>query len=218
LFWNHIEIEKRQRHNLNVFRFNFDKTLAKRGRIQYNEGESQRGGNVVHIAVCDDDKRERDTIEQYISEQKALYPEVQMDVSSFGSGEDLLAACRDKTRFDLLFLDIQKYIIENESQTVVLEIKDIVYIESDDHYMHIYTEEKEYLKRGNLNDEEKALAPYGFVRIHRKCLVNMAFVFEVTQNLVTLKNGSPLKLSARKRGEVMSCLNQFLAGCSICLE
>jgi len=239
----------------------------------------------VHIAICDDDQRERETITQYVLGYKDKYPKIHYQVSVFSSGEELLAVYRDGTKFDILFLDIQmkdidgiqaaqeiretnkhaiiffitgftqyisaaftlnafqfivkpvnrdifyrefhramnkhfverkKYVIESDSKTIVQEIKDVFYLESLDHYVFVHTEQNKYMKRGKLNDEEKALVPYGFIRTHHKYLVNMSFISEITHDHVVLTNGNRLNLSTRKRPEVMSCFNNYLAGISLC--
>ncbi|MDR1156875.1 MAG: LytTR family DNA-binding domain-containing protein [Oscillospiraceae bacterium] len=241
----------------------------------------------MRIAICDDDQRERDTVERLVLGYEKTYPEVPFHISAFDSGEALLAVYRDGTNFDMLFLDIQmkdidgiqtaqeirktnqhaiiffitgftqyisaaftlnafqfivkpvkkdmfdrefrralkkhfmghkKYIVESDARTIALEIKDIVYMESLDHYIAVHTERNEYIKRGQLNGEEKALVPYGFVRTHRKYLVNMAYIFEITQNDMVLKSGDHLQLSARKHSEVMNSFNHFLAGHSLCSD
>ena len=113
------------------------------------------------------------------------------------------------------YVQYKKYVIESKSSTTALEIKDIVYMESSDHYVNIHTEKSKYTKRGKLDVEEKALTSYGFVRTHQRYLVNMAYIFEITQTEVILKNGSHAQVSTRKRSEVMDSYNIYLAGYTI---
>jgi len=238
----------------------------------------------MRIAICDDEKRERESIAQYIAAYRNAHPAVPFEISAFSCGEELLAAYHEAKDFDFLFLDIQmkdidgiqtakeirktnkhaiiffitgftqyvsaaftlnafqfllkpvkkeafdrefgralkqyfmehqKYIIEIDSRTVALEIKDIVFLNSSDHYITIRTEQGKHIKRGKLNDEEKTLTPYGFVRTHNSFLVNMAYIFEITQKEVILKNGSRAALSARKRADVIDSFNSFLVGCAV---
>ena len=112
-------------------------------------------------------------------------------------------------------MEHKKYIIESYSSTIALEIKDIIYMESTDHYVNIHTENSKHIKRGKLDVEEKALTSYGFVRTHQRYLVNMAYIIEITQTEVVLQNGSHAQISTRKRSEVMNSFNIYLAGFTI---
>ena len=269
---------------------NRENTLEKGQETSYNESgqhcgdDELTGGYHMRIAICDDNQRDRDIIEQLILGYEKIYPKIHFHVSTYSCGEELLSTYSDGTSFDMLFLDIQmkdidgiqaaqeirktnkhaiiffitgftqyvsaaftlnafqfiikpikrdvferefrralkkhyverkKFIIESDSKIIALEIKDITYLESADHYVIVHTEQNKYLKRAKLIDEEKALTPYGFVRTHHKYLVNMAYIFEITQNVAVLKNGSCPLLSARKRVEVLGCFNSFLAGSSL---
>jgi len=112
-------------------------------------------------------------------------------------------------------MDHRKYVVESKSRVITLEIKDIVYLESSKHLVIIHTGQGEYVKPGKLNDEEAVLRPYGFVRTHHGFLVNMAFVFEVLQEDIILKDGSKVMVSTRKRADVLQSYNQYLAGCAL---
>jgi len=108
-----------------------------------------------------------------------------------------------------------KYLIESNSRTVALEIKDIIYLEISNHHIVVHTDKGEYVKAGKLNEEEKSLVPYGFVRTHNSFLVNMAYIVEFIQNEVIMKNGSKPMVSARKRTEALGCYSRFLTGSTL---
>jgi len=236
------------------------------------------------IAICDDDKRERDRIEQYITDFRSNVPSFSFDIATFCSGEELICAYNEGACFDFLFLDIQmkdidgiqaaqeirkvnkyaiiffisgftqyvsaafalnafqflikpvkkeafdrefrralkkhllthkKYIIDLNQRAIVLEIKDILYIESTDHSVIVHSERGQYTKHGKLSDEEKKLVSFGFVRTHQSFLVNMAYIAEITQTDVILSNGIKVMVSRRKRAEVMGCYNRYMTGFSI---
>jgi len=112
-------------------------------------------------------------------------------------------------------MEHQKYMIESKSRTVTLEIKDITYLESSKHFIIIHAGRREYVKRGNLNAEEAKLCPYGFVRTHQAFLVNMAFIFEILQEDVVLRDGSKAMVSIRRRADVLQNYNQYLAGSAL---
>lgn len=61
----------------------------------------------MRIAICDDDERERNTVEEYVRAYQGIYPSILFDISAYCSGEELLAAYQGGAKFDFLFLDIQ---------------------------------------------------------------------------------------------------------------
>jgi DNA-binding LytR/AlgR family response regulator len=61
--------------------------------------------NGMNIAICDDEERQRDIIQQYILVHKENYPK--MTISNFSSGEELVSAYANGGKFDFLFLDIR---------------------------------------------------------------------------------------------------------------
>ena len=105
--------------------------------------------------------------------------------------------------------------LEGKHRTVTLEIKDIINIESIDHYVKIYTAENRYMKRGKLDDVEIALSPYGFVRTHKRYLVNMGYLSELTLAEAVLRNNERVHISARRRAHVMEAFNAYMAEFSL---
>ena len=235
----------------------------------------------MRIAICDDDKSQRDLIEQYVIAHSAEYQNIK--TTTFSSGEDLLAALKQKT-FDILLLDIelhgisgietatkiresnsdliiifitgyvnyvsdalktnafqflvkpvkkdffdeefkraiskyqnehQKYVIRLKSGVTMLEVNDIIYIESSNREMYIYTKDRKHTKPGKIGDEEDVLTNYGFVRCHQGFLVNMKYILDIEKNNLILKNGIKIMLSKRKRLEVLERYNMYFARCSV---
>ena len=81
---------------------------------------------------------------------------------------------------------------------VRLLTREIFYIESHLHYVTAVTagdKACEYLS--TMNDEEKKLAPRGFIRIHQSYLVNRAHVWIVRKNYVKLTTGKELPVSRK---------------------
>ena len=80
----------------------------------------------------------------------------------------------------------EKIIINNESKPVVVYYHNIIYVESDKHYLKhfIQNQETPLLVRASINDKESEFEKYGFIRIHRKFIVNLKFI-----NFVDVKIG-----------------------------
>lgn len=68
------------------------------------ENEHEGCGNMTRIAICEDDEMER-TVLQELVKAWAEANDVEVFVSSFASGEELIWSFSDR-RYDILFLDI----------------------------------------------------------------------------------------------------------------
>ena len=82
-------------------------------------------------------------------------------------------------------------------KTLTLPVELISWIEADDHYLKIHSEQATMMKRSSLESMGKELAP-GFIRIHRKYLVNTAHITgkekQQRDEYVLLKSGDKLKV------------------------
>lgn len=78
-----------------------------------------------------------------------------------------------------------KIVLENGTETLVTYYRSIVYIESDKHYLKYYIQnrEEEMTIRGAINDAEKTMSSFDFVRIHRSYIANLKYIKTVSQNL-----------------------------------
>lgn len=88
--------------------------------------------------------------------------------------------------------------------TQAIGISNIVYIESGGRYQTIHLNNtKEVLKiRQNMDDFDKELSQFGFIRIHRFYLVNSDFISAINKDNIVLKNKATLILSKRKAPEI----------------
>ncbi|WP_370089332.1 LytR/AlgR family response regulator transcription factor [Ekhidna sp.] len=66
--------------------------------------------------------------------------------------------------------------VKTGSQTIPIDVRDIICIQSESPYVAIHTQEKQYLHSDTLKSLEKRLNPEVFVRIHKSCLINSAHV------------------------------------------
>lgn len=94
----------------------------------------------------------------------------------------------------------EKIVLEDTlSRKSVTYIHDIVYIESDKHYLsyHLLNNNKEIKLRGSLKECEEKFDSYDFVRIHKRFYVNLRYVsdLDIKNNEVILhKICDPLPL------------------------
>lgn len=79
-----------------------------------------------------------------------------------------------------------------------ININDISYLQSDGHYVDIFTINGKEVVRRTLNDIEDEYAVYGFIRLHARYLVNYRFIHSIEKNTVVLTNQKQLPLSRSK--------------------
>jgi two-component system LytT family response regulator len=95
---------------------------------------------------------------------------------------------------------LDRVVVRIGSKIKVIAVSDILYIESQDDYVMIYTKEGKYLKQQTMKSFEELLDPSHFVRIHRSYLVNADCItqlelYEKSSYLAVLTGGAKLKVS-----------------------
>jgi len=70
-------------------------------------------------------------------------------------------------------------VLRERGRTLVVEPREIEWIEAADNYLRVHAGAREHLVRGTLGAMEERLAPHGFLRIHRSLLVNPDVVREL---------------------------------------
>lgn len=95
-------------------------------------------------------------------------------------------------------------------------IKDILYIESNKHYIDIHMQEKIQQFRGRISDCEKGLGDYGFVRVHKGYLVNIRYIESFLPDAVVLDNKERIPVSRNRieeaRVQYMRGVERFING------
>lgn len=89
---------------------------------------------------------------------------------------------------------------------VTVTAKNLIYIESSHHYCYFHmqenNEENIYTKRGKLDEIEKQIPGGHLLRIHKSCLVNLAFVSGIRRYQLQLLGGGTLLIAQSKYLEV----------------
>jgi DNA-binding LytR/AlgR family response regulator len=81
-------------------------------------------------------------------------------------------------------------------------LADILYMEADRNYSHIFTRDKEYVLSITLKTIEEKMLMQLFMRIHRFYLINITHVDEVTESHVLIAQKS-IPLGAGMREQLM---------------
>ena len=92
-----------------------------------------------------------------------------------------------------------------------ISVGSICYITSDKHDISIQTTKYCYDMRKTMSEAEKELEPYGFVRIHKKYLVNLRYVKKVNtrDDTVIMYNDVALDMSRRSKADVLEKYRQY---------
>lgn len=87
-------------------------------------------------------------------------------------------------------------VIEYNGKTFAIDGRDIIYINSDDHYLSIHTTNGDYLIREKISDFQQKCEKYGFARTHKKYIVNYRYVqkMDMATEEIILKNGERIRV------------------------
>lgn len=93
-----------------------------------------------------------------------------------------------------------RIIVRDRDRTRLVRARDVDWVESEANYVRLHVGTASYLIRGNLGKLEEKLAGFGFVRVHRRFLVNVERVTEVQpwfggDAILILANNTKVRLS-----------------------
>lgn len=108
-----------------------------------------------------------------------------------------------------------KYKITYKEKTILLEAKDILYIETYNRHLRAVTTRGDYEYTGNMSAEEKKFLPYNFVRCHQSYLLNMHFINNLDKSSFILTNGQAVPISKHLKAGVLLKFNRFVSGCCL---
>jgi two-component system LytT family response regulator len=95
---------------------------------------------------------------------------------------------------------LDRVVVKTGNKIKVIPEETILYIESQDDYVMIYTNEGKYLKQQTMKYFEQHLDPHHFIRIHRSYIANINTIkqlelYEKNSYLAVLSNGAKLRVS-----------------------
>ena len=91
-------------------------------------------------------------------------------------------------------------------------LRDILYIDNEKNYVKIITSDAEYSRRSTLNQMEKELSPFGFIRVHAGFLVNYQYIESFEREYLRLTNRAMIPLSRSKREKACESWYRLLGG------
>ena len=97
------------------------------------------------------------------------------------------------------FILSDRIFVKHKEKMVKIFISDILYIEADRNYSHIFTKNKEYMLTITLKVIEDKMPTQHFLRVHRSYIINLSQVDEVAENHVIIgQKAIPLSISLRE--------------------
>lgn len=95
---------------------------------------------------------------------------------------------------------LERIALKNGQKIHVVLVQDIMCLQADGDYVHIYTMTGKYLKEQTMKYFEEHLPSAMFIRVHRSCIVNVEAIsrielYEKQSQQLTLKNGQQIKVS-----------------------
>lgn len=98
------------------------------------------------------------------------------------------------------FILNDRIFVRYKEKMVKIMLADILYIEADRNYSHIFTNSREYVLSITLKSIEEKMSMQSFMRIHRSYLINITRVDEVAESYVLIEKRSiPLGTGMREQ-------------------
>ena len=106
----------------------------------------------------------------------------------------------------------RQIMIKQEGEDIVIDISDVIYIESLDKNVRIVTSKSEYITRYNISDYEEELKNSGFLRIHRGYLISLSKVKKIVKNDVVMDGDISLPVSRSNIKTLKDALYAYVEG------
>ena len=103
--------------------------------------------------------------------------------------------------------------VRDRGRVVLLEAREIAWVAAAGDYVRLHAGSTRYLLRETMGAIEARLPPAQFVRVHRSCIVNLAFVRELLprrnrEQVVVMREGTRLRLSRSYRDRVARLMTE----------
>ena len=107
-------------------------------------------------------------------------------------------------------LQVDTIIIDTPDNSILVDVKEIVYIESLGEGCCIYTSSSNYIRKETLKYWLNHLPKNNFIQTHRSFVVNLKYVRSIETNHVYLKNDNNVPVSFRRRKVLKESLHNYI--------
>lgn len=93
-----------------------------------------------------------------------------------------------------------RIVVKTGNKVKIIPVHDIQYLEADDDFVKIFTDEGSFLKNKTLSFYEQTLDPQQFVRVHRSYLIHIGQItkiepYQKETHMAVLRNGQQIPIS-----------------------
>lgn len=101
----------------------------------------------------------------------------------------------------------QQMMVTKESETHILDVSEIIYVEAIDRKTFVYTKKEIYESKLKLYEMEEKLMQCGFFRVSKSCLVQLKYIKSLKNDVdrkirLTLKSGEQIMVSRQYADEM----------------
>lgn len=94
----------------------------------------------------------------------------------------------------------ERIVVKTGTKVKIIPVQDVIYLQADDDYVSVFTNEGSYLKNKTMNFFEQMLDPRYFVRVHRSYIIAIQQItridpYEKDSHLAILKSGAKIPVS-----------------------
>jgi len=94
----------------------------------------------------------------------------------------------------------ERIVVKTGTKVKIIPVQDVQYLQADDDYVSVFTQEGSYLKNKTMNFFEQMLDPRQFVRVHRSYIIAIQQItrldpYEKDSHLAILKSGAKIPVS-----------------------
>jgi len=90
-----------------------------------------------------------------------------------------------------------------------IELNDLVFIRSERNYVHLVTDNNDYLVKNSLSDMERQLHSKSFIRIHKSYLINLQRIRRIEAKQVLMDNEIAITVSETYRPDLIKRVSEF---------
>lgn len=98
----------------------------------------------------------------------------------------------------------KKFLLLETKSKIKIYYEDIIFFESQNHHVLVYTKEEVYKTRKSMNDIYKDIPPLMFIRTHNSFIVNFNYIKMIRNNEVILHNHNRVIPISRKYKKTMN--------------
>ncbi len=95
-------------------------------------------------------------------------------------------------------------------ELVAINIKDIMYIESNKHKVTVYTQKKDIVTKAKISELEENLKNFGFIRVHIGYLINMKYIFSIEKTEIKFMNQTSVPMSRHRTEQVKTEFQKYI--------